>query len=135
MGEARFSRHVADGDVRCGLDAVGLHAPLGDGPKRPPGVTLWRTRAGRGDDPRLGPAACPGVSRPPARLAREHAVEPLLDQPPPEVVDRPGRRPTGHGGLPVGRPQVGEPALVDRQQQARPPGLRGPAASPARPRE
>ena len=76
MGEARFSWHVADGDVRYGLDAAEPHAPLGDGPRRPPGVAPWRTRAGRGDDPRLGLAACPGVSRPPARLAREHAVGP-----------------------------------------------------------
>ena len=135
MGEARFSWHVADGDVRYGLDVAELHAPLGDGPKRPPGVTLWRIRAGQGDDPRLGLAACLDVSRPPARLAREHAVEPLLDQPPLEVVDRLDRRSIGHGGLLVGHPQVDEPALVDRQQQVRPLDLRGPAASPVHPRE
>ena len=135
MGEARFSWHAADGDVRYGLDAAEPRAPPGDGPRRPPGVAPWRTRAGRGDDPRLGLAACPGVSRPPARLAREHAAGPLPDQSPLGVAGRPGRRSTGHGGLPVGRPQVGEPALVDRRQQVRPPGLRGPAASPARPRE
>ena len=135
MGEARFSWHVADGDVRYGLDVAELHAPLGDGPRRPPGVTLWRTRAGRGDDPRLGLAVYLDVSRPPARLAREHAVEPLLDQPPLGVVDRPDRRSIGHGGLLVGHPQVGEPALVDRQQQVRPLDLCGPAASPVHSRE
>ena len=135
MGEARFSWHVADGDVRHGLDVAEPRAPLGDGPKRPPGVTLWRVRAGQGDDPRLGLAACPGVSRPAARLAREHAVEPLLDRLPLGVVGRLDRRAAGPRGLRVDRPQVGEPALVDRQQQVRPPGLRGPAASPVHPRE
>ena len=112
-----------------GVDVAELHALLGDEPEGPPGVALGRVGAGQGDDLGLRLPACLDVSGPGARPAPARGERPLLAAAPLQVAYGLLAHAVGLGGPRVDPAQVGEAALVHREQHARPPrvGNRAPA--------
>jgi hypothetical protein len=109
-GFRSFFEHPPDRLLGDGAHHRQLGQPVGQQPERPPAPPIRGLRAGQGDEPGLGrPVQLGGHARPGLGLVGEGGLQPLLDQPLSDPLDRPPAAPQGLGDPPAvpARPAVG----------------------------